>query len=49
MNDAQLIESIVAIAREAGREILEVYGREFSVQEKQDNSPSPRPISAPTC
>ena len=39
MNDAQLIESIVAIAREAGREILKVYGREFSVQEKQDNSP----------
>ena len=39
MNDAQLIQAIVDIARDAGREILEVYGREFSVQEKQDNSP----------
>ncbi len=39
MNDSRLIQAIVAIARDAGREILEVYGREFSVQEKQDNSP----------
>ena len=39
MNDSDLIDAIVDIARDAGREILEVYVREFSVQEKQDNSP----------
>lgn len=39
MNESDLIDAIVDIARDAGRKILEVYGREFSVQEKQDNSP----------
>jgi 3'(2'), 5'-bisphosphate nucleotidase len=38
-NLQQHLDAIVAIARDAGRQILEVYGREFSVQDKQDNSP----------
>ncbi len=33
------LASIVAIARTAGEEILEVYQREFSVAEKEDRSP----------
>jgi 3'(2'), 5'-bisphosphate nucleotidase len=33
------IQDIVEIAREAGKEILEVYARDFEVMEKQDESP----------
>jgi 3'(2'), 5'-bisphosphate nucleotidase len=34
-----LLDSICAIARTAGRAILEVYGREFAVEFKDDRSP----------
>ncbi len=37
-NDA-LLRRIVDIAQEAGREILAVYSRDFSVTEKEDSSP----------
>lgn len=35
----ELLEKVDAIARKAGAAILEVYGRNFSVQEKEDKSP----------
>jgi len=34
-----LLEELCAVAREAGAAILEVYGRDFSVQLKEDRSP----------
>lgn len=34
-----LLDAVEAIAREAGAAILEVYGRDFTVQEKEDKSP----------
>ena len=39
MNYAEFIEPIVAIAREAGDAILEVYASDFDVQSKDDESP----------
>ena len=39
MNCAELIEPIVALAREAGDAILEVYATDFDVQSKNDESP----------
>lgn len=33
------IDQILAIAEEAGKETLEIYGREFSIEEKEDRSP----------
>ena len=39
MNYAELIDPIVALAREAGDEILEVYATDFDVQSKDDESP----------
>jgi 3'(2'), 5'-bisphosphate nucleotidase len=35
----QLLDAVCAIARAAGRAILEVYGREFAVEIKADRSP----------
>lgn len=37
--DMSLLEKADAIARKAGAAILEVYARDFSVQEKEDKSP----------
>ena len=39
MTYSELIESIVALAREAGDAILEVYATDFDVQSKDDESP----------
>jgi len=39
MNYAELIEPIVALARDAGDAILEVYATDFAVQSKDDESP----------
>lgn len=39
MKPAELIEPIVAIAHEAGDEILRVYATDFDVQAKDDDSP----------
>ena len=39
MKPAELIEPVVAIAREAGDAILEVYATDFDVQAKDDDSP----------
>ncbi len=39
MNYAELIEPVVALARSAGRAILEVYATDFDVQSKTDDSP----------
>jgi 3'(2'), 5'-bisphosphate nucleotidase len=39
MKPAELIEPVVAIARDAGDAILEVYATEFDVQAKDDDSP----------
>ncbi|TVM04784.1 MAG: 3'(2'),5'-bisphosphate nucleotidase CysQ, partial [Halomonas sp.] len=39
MIDQTLLDSIEAIAREAGEAIMTVYAREFSVEEKEDKSP----------
>mgnify|MGYP001812286549 FL=1 len=39
MKPAELIESVVAIAHEAGDEILKVYATDFDVQAKDDDSP----------
>ena len=39
MNYAELIDPIVALAREAGNAILEVYATDFDVQSKDDESP----------
>jgi 3'(2'), 5'-bisphosphate nucleotidase len=38
-NDTLLLGELCAIAREAGAAILDVYGRDFSVQLKDDRSP----------
>lgn len=38
-NPLPLLPDVVAIAREAGDAILEVYGRDFSVENKEDQSP----------
>lgn len=35
----QVLDAVCAIARTAGRAILEVYGREFTVEWKEDRSP----------
>lgn len=37
--DQTLLKAVELIARDAGAAILEVYGREFSIQEKEDKSP----------
>jgi len=37
--DQALLESVEAIAREAGKAIMTVYARDFSVEEKEDKSP----------
>jgi len=37
--EASLLREIEAIAREAGAAILEIYARNFSIEEKADNSP----------
>ncbi len=39
MNYAELVDPIVALAREAGDAILEVYATDFDVQSKDDESP----------
>jgi 3'(2'), 5'-bisphosphate nucleotidase len=39
MEHADLIEPVVAIARQAGDAILEVYATDFDVQAKEDDSP----------
>jgi 3'(2'), 5'-bisphosphate nucleotidase len=39
MDPNQLLLDVAALAREAGRAILEVYASSFSVQEKEDRSP----------
>jgi 3'(2'), 5'-bisphosphate nucleotidase len=39
MDPNQLLVEVTALAREAGRAILEVYASSFSVQEKEDRSP----------
>ena len=39
MNYAEQIETIVALAREAGEAILEVYATDFDVESKHDESP----------
>jgi 3'(2'), 5'-bisphosphate nucleotidase len=39
MNLAELVEPVVAIAADAGDEILKVYATNFDVQAKQDESP----------
>ena len=39
MNLQELMEPLVALAREAGDAILEVYATDFEVQEKNDESP----------
>ncbi len=36
---AALIAEVEAIARDAGAAIMEIYGREFSIEEKADHSP----------
>ncbi|MDH3916295.1 MAG: 3'(2'),5'-bisphosphate nucleotidase CysQ [Chromatiales bacterium] len=38
-NPNELIEPVLEIAREAGRQILEIYGRDFDVESKADDSP----------
>ncbi len=35
----QLLQPVVSIARSAGEAILEIYGREFAVETKEDSSP----------
>jgi 3'(2'), 5'-bisphosphate nucleotidase len=37
--EASLLREVEAIAREAGAAILEIYARNFSIEEKADNSP----------
>ena len=37
--DRELLDTVIDIAREAGRAILEVYGTDFAVDEKADDSP----------
>lgn len=37
--EASLLKNLEAIAREAGAAILDIYARNFSVQEKSDKSP----------
>jgi 3'(2'), 5'-bisphosphate nucleotidase len=39
MNDAELLERIVAVAREAGVAAMAVYGTDFAVRGKEDASP----------
>jgi len=39
-----LVEPVQAIAREAGRRILDVYAGAFGVTEKADQSPRTAPI-----
>ena len=39
MPEAELITSVIAIARQAGQAILEVYHREYVTTEKEDHSP----------
>jgi len=39
MDPNRLLVEVTALAREAGRSILEVYASSFSVQEKEDRSP----------
>jgi 3'(2'), 5'-bisphosphate nucleotidase len=39
MDSNQLLVEVTALAREAGRAILDVYASSFSVQEKEDRSP----------
>lgn len=39
MDPNQILLEVTALAREAGRAILEVYASSFSVQEKEDRSP----------
>lgn len=39
MNLAQLAESLVGVAREAGDAIMEVYAQEFTAEQKADRSP----------
>jgi 3'(2'), 5'-bisphosphate nucleotidase len=38
-DESLLLDSVCSIARAAGRAILEVYGREFTVTHKRDDSP----------
>ena len=37
--DPDFLDSVIRIARDAGRVISEVYGTEFTVSEKSDTSP----------
>ncbi|MFC6669078.1 3'(2'),5'-bisphosphate nucleotidase CysQ [Marinobacterium aestuariivivens] len=37
--DQGLLDAVERIARDAGKAIMEIYGREFSVEEKEDKSP----------
>jgi 3'(2'), 5'-bisphosphate nucleotidase len=39
LQPSELLEAVVAIARRAGREILEVYGTDFTARAKADDSP----------
>ena len=43
----QLLLDVTALAREAGRAILEVYASSFSVQERRTARRSPRRTCAP--
>ena len=35
----ELLQPVTVLARQAGGKILEIYGSEFSVEQKADNSP----------
>ena len=39
MKDEELAAAIDTIAREAGAAILAIYGRDFEIETKSDNSP----------
>jgi len=39
VNPGALVQQVVALAAEAGRKIMEVYGRGFSIEQKDDRTP----------
>ena len=42
MNNRDVVEPVIALAEQAGREILKVYATDFSVESKDDESPLTR-------
>ncbi len=38
-NYHQYLEQVIAIAKDAGAAIMQVYSTDFSVEKKEDNSP----------